>query len=351
MTMFGASEITGLDIGSSYIKAVQLKEKRSGYELRLFDMLPIPPDLIVEGTIIDSIRLTEALKELIKKARIKSGDAVISLSGHSSVIIKRITLPEMSEEELSESIKFEAEQYIPFSIDDVNLDFQILGPREEPGSMDVMLVAVKRDVINDYVSVIREAGINPVIVDVNTFALENMYGLNYETEPDSNIALINIGANSINMNIVRDGVSVFTRDSSSGSHIHTEDLQKEFHLDYEEAERLKRGAAIEKVSPEDARAVVRSASDRIISEVSRAIDFFKTSYTKTAIKEIILSGGCALVKDFPTQLSENTGLTVQLAEPFKNLHIPKKFDAVYIKELAPIAAVAVGLAMRRPDDR
>lgn len=351
MAMFGASEITGLDIGSRYLKAVQLKKKRSGYELRLFDTLPIAPDLIVEGTVIDSIKFTESLRELIRKAGIKSREAVISLSGHSSVIIKRIALPQMSEEELSESIKFEAEQYIPFDIEDVNLDFQIIGPREEPDSMDVMLVAVKKDVINDYVSVIREAGINPVIVDVNTFALENMYGLNYETEPDSNTALINIGANSINMNIVKDGFSVFTRDSSSGSHLHTEDLQKEFHLGYEEAERLKKGEAIEKVNPEDARAVLRNASDRIIGEVSRALDFFKTSYTKTNIKEVILSGGCSLIQDFPQQLSENTGLTVQVADPFRKVHIPKKFDAAYLKDIAPIAAVAVGLALRRPGDR
>lgn len=351
MTMFAASEITGLDIGSRYIKAVQLKKMRSGYELQLFDTLPIPPDLIVEGTIIDAIRLTESLKEFIQKARIKSNDAVIALSGHSSVIIKRISLPEMSEEELGESIKFEAEQYIPFAIEDVNLDFQILGPREEPGNMDVMLVAVKKDVINDYVTVIREAGINPVIVDVNTFALENIYSLNYETERDINIALINIGANSINMNIVRDGLSVFARDSSAGSHIHTEALQKEFNLGYEEAERLKKGETLEKVTPEEAHIVLRSASERIISEVSKALDFFRTSYTKTSIKEIILSGGCALVKDFPSQLSENTGIAVQLADPFRNLKIPKKFDAAYLKELAPIASVAAGLALRRPSDR
>ena len=191
-------------------------------------MLPIAPEIIVDGAIIDSLRLVDALKELIKKSRIKTKNAVIGVSGHASVIIKRISLPEMSEEDLAESIKFEAEQYVPFDIEDVNLDFQILGPREEPGQMDVILVAVKKDIINEYVTVVKEAGLNPLVVDVDAFALENMYEVNYEIEPNRNVALVNIGASTINMNILKGGVSVFTRDSSLGSNLHTEALQKAF---------------------------------------------------------------------------------------------------------------------------
>jgi len=349
--MFGAKGIIGLDIGSSYLKAVQLKETRSGYELELFDTVPISPELIVEGSIIDAIRLTEALRELVRKARIKAKDAVISISGHSSVIIKRISLPEMSEEELSESIKFEAEQYVPFDIEDVNLDFQILGPKEEPGQMDVILVAVKKDVINDYVSVVKEAGLNTVIVDVDAFALENMYGINYEIEAGRNVALVNIGASAINMNILKAGVSVFTRDSSIGSNIHTDALQKEFNITYEEAERLKRGELPEKVKPEEATSVMVNASNEIFGEVSRSLDYFKSSTLQAEVQEVILSGGCALIKDFPRLLSEKIGIPVMLAQPFKNIMIPKKLDMTFIEETAAIAAVAVGLAIRRPGDR
>ncbi len=349
--MFGAKGIIGLDLGSSYLKAVQLKETRSGYELELFDTAPISPELIVEGSIIDAIRLTEALRELVRKARIKAKDAVISISGHSSVIVKRISLPEMSEEELSESIKFEAEQYVPFDIEDVNLDFQILGPKEEPGQMDVILVAVKKDVINDYVSVVKEAGLNTVIVDVDAFALENMYGINYEIEAGRNVALVNIGASAINMNILKAGVSVFTRDSSIGSNIHTDALQKEFNITYEEAERLKRGELLEKVKPEEATSVMVTASNEIFGEVSRSLDYFKSSTLQTEVQEVILSGGCALIKDFPRLLSEKIGIPVMLAQPFKNIIIPKKFDLTFSEDMAPIAAVAVGLAIRRPGDR
>jgi len=349
--MFGAKGIIGLDIGSSYLKVAQLRETRSGYELELFDMLPISPELIVEGSIIDAIRLTESLRELLRNAKVKAKDAVISISGHSSVIIKRISLPEMSEEELSESIKFEAEQYVPFDIEDVNLECQILGPKEEPGQMYVILVAVKKDVINDYVSVVKEAGLNTVVVDVDAFALENMYGINYEIEGGKNVALVNIGASTTNMNILKGGVSVFTRDSSIGSNIHSDALQKEFNVTYEEAERLKRGEPIEKVKPEDAAALIVTASNEIFSEVSRSLDYFRSSTTQADVQELILSGGCALIRDFPRLLSNKIGIEVRVAEPFKNILITKKFETSYIEEIAPIAAVAVGLAIRKPGDR
>lgn len=344
--ILGKKSSIGLDIGSSYIKVVQLKDAKGDYELELFEIVPLPPELIVDGSIIDSLRLVDSLKELLHKAKPKTKDAVISIAGHSSVIIKRVTLPEMSEEELSESIKFEAEQYIPFDIDEVNLDFQILGPKEEPGNMDVILVAVKKDIINEYISVVKEAGFNPMIVDVNSFALENVYEINYDIEPHKNIAIVNIGASTINMNVLNSGVSVFTRDSAVGSNLHTEALQREFNLAYDAAERLKQGEPVEKFSAEEAIAVLESASDEIIGEVSRSFEYFPED-----INEVILSGGCAFVKDFPRLLAEKVGIEVQVIQPFKNIRIPKKFDVTYLEEIGPIAAVATGLALRKPGDR
>lgn len=349
--MLGSREVLGLDIGSNCIKAVQLKETKTGYELQLFDTLSISPDLIVDGSVIDALRLADALKEIARKTKIKTRDVVISVAGHSSVIIKRIALPEMTEEVLSESIRFEAEQYVPFNIEDVNLDFQILGPGEEKGQIDVMLVAVKKDTINEYASVVKEAGFNAVVVDVDAFALENMYGINYEVEPDTNIALLNIGASSINLNIMRGGLSEFIRDSSVGGNVITEALQKEFGLTYEDAERLKKGGAIEKVMPEQADEVITQALSSILSEVSRSFDFFKSSAAYPEIKEVILSGGGALIKGLPDLLSERLGIEVRLAQPFNSVKIPSKFDTFHIEESAPMAAVAVGLAMRRVGDR
>jgi type IV pilus assembly protein PilM len=345
MFFSGRSSI-GLDIGSGYLKVVQLKDTKSGYELELLDMLSLPPELIVDGSIIDSLRLIDSLKELSRKAKIRTKDVAISIAGHSSVIIKRVSLPDMSEEELSESIKFEAEQYIPFDIEDVNLDFQILGPKEEPGQMDVILVAVKKDIISEYLSVVKEAGFNCQTVDVNSFALENIYEINYEIEAGKNVALVNIGANTINMNVLKGGISVFTRDSAVGSNLHTEVLQREFNLTYEVAERLKRGEPVENVSPQDAFSVMELASEEIIGEVNRSLEYFNEE-----INEVILSGGCALVRDFPKLLAEKIGAETKVMQPFKNIRIPKKFDLAYIEDVAPMAAVAAGLALRRPGDR
>jgi type IV pilus assembly protein PilM len=349
--LFKGKASLGLDIGSSYIKIVQLKDRKGGYELELFDMLALPPELIVDGSIIDSLRLVESLKELTKKARVKAKNAVVGIAGHASVIIRRITLPEMSEEELSESIKFEAEQYVPFDVEDVNIDFQLLGPTEEPGQMDVMLVAVKKDVINEYITVVKEAGLNPIIMDVNAFAMSNMYEVNYEIEAGRNVALVNIGASTLNLNVLKGGISVFTRDSSVGSNTITEALQKEFNLSYENAERLKRSEAVEGVSVDDARPVMIASYDDILSEITRSIDYFKTTTMQENVHEVMISGGGALLPEFTGQLAERMGVEVRVSEPFKNIVIPKRFDVTYIEEVSPIAAVAVGLALRRPGDR
>jgi len=349
--MFGKKDTIGLDIGSSYIKVVQLKEKRGGYELEAFDMMALPPELIVEGSIIDSLRLVEAIKDLLKKARIKAKNCSIGIAGHASVIIRRISLPEMSEEELSESIKFEAEQYVPFDVEDVAIDFQILGPKEEPGQMDVMLVAVKKDIITEYTSVVREAGLNPVVVDVNSFALGNMYEINYEIEPDRNVALVNIGAGTLNLNVLKGGISVFTRDSATGSNLHTEALQKEFNIGFEEAERLKTGEAVEGVTEEEAQSVIAAASEEIVNEIARSIDYFRSTMFHEDIHEVMLSGGGALIGGFAELLAERVGLEVRLAEPFKNISVPGKFDIAYIEDMQCMAAVAVGLAVRRAGDR
>lgn len=347
----GSKSVIGLDIGSSFIKAVQITDVKDGYELALVDAVPLASELIVDGSVIDSMRLVDFLKELKSKARIKTKNCVIGMSGHASVIIKRITLPEMREEELVESIKFEAEQYVPFDIDDVNIDFQILGPKEEPGQMDVILVAVKKDIISEYVAVVKDAGLNPIIVDVDAFALENMYEVNYEIDPESNVALANVGASTITLNILKGGLSAFTRDSAVGGNIITEALQREFNVTYDDAERLKFGESVENVSSEEAMSIIYSASEEIFTEISRSIEYFRSTGAQEDINEIILSGGCALIKGFDEMLSERINVSVSIVEPFRNIRIPNKMDASYIEHMAPIAAVAVGLALRRQGDR
>ncbi|UCH80439.1 MAG: type IV pilus assembly protein PilM [Nitrospiraceae bacterium] len=351
MMLFGKKDIIGLDIGSKHIKVVQLKNNKDKFTLERLGISSLEPELIVDGSILDSTRVIDSIKELIESTDIQTKDVTLSVSGHSSVIIKRVSLPQMSEDELEESIRFEAEQYIPFDIEDVNLDFQILGLAETDNMMDVLIVAVKKDKINEYVSVVRDAGLEPVIVDVDAFALENMYELNYETSDESNVALVNIGASMININILKGGMSVFTRDSSVGGNLLTEALQREFTLSFQDAEKLIQEEEIEGVSKDEASAVLNSAFTDIITEISRSFDYFRDTTNYENIDEIILCGGVALTKNFVTLLSERVGIDAKIVEPFRNVDVPVSFDNEYINSVAPIVSVAVGLAIRRIGDK
>ncbi len=349
--LLGKKDIIGLDIGSKHIKAVQLRENKGSHRLERLGITTLQPELIVDGSILDSTHVVNAIKELVSNTDIKAKDVTLSVSGHSSVIIKRVSLPQMTEDELDEQIQFEAEQYIPFDIEDVSLDFQILGPAEEENMMDVLIVAVKKDKINEYVTVVREAGLNPVIVDVDAFALENMYELNYDVKEGENIALVNIGASMININILKGGISVFTRDSSVGGNLLTEALQKEFTVSYTNAEKLKQKESVEGVSEENVKVALNTAFEDIITEISRSFDYFRDTTNYENVDEIILSGGVALTNDFAQSLSERAGVNVNVAEPFKNVDVPETFDKEYLKKVSPLVSVAVGLAMRRVGDK
>ncbi len=339
-----------LDIGSTFIKLVQLKGSEKSYQLVKFGMIPLPPEVIVEGAVMDAGRVVEAIKELLAQQKVSTKSVVISVSG-SSVIIKRVSVADMTDEELAESIKWEAEQYIPFSIDDVNVDFQKLGPAATEGQADVLLVAVKKDKINDYINLVKEAGLEPVVMDVDAFALANMYELNYEMEPGAT-ALLNIGASVMNINILRDGISIFTRDITVGGNRYTEALQRDFGLSYEDAEKVKRGEDVEGADKEQLAAAIATVTEDIVAETQRSFEFFRSTTGNEQVARVLVSGGCARIGQFSAILSERLEIPVEVTNPFKNLKIdPKRFAPALIEEAAPLCAVAVGLAMRRPGDR
>ncbi len=343
-------EPIALDIGSTFIKLVQLKGTKGNYQLVKFGVVPLPPEVIVEGAVMDAGRVVEAIKELLTEQQVKTKEAVISVSG-SSVIIKRISVADMSEEELSESIKWEAEQYIPFSIDDVNVDFQKLGPGAQEGQADVLLVAVKKDKINDYINLVKEAGLEPVVLDVDAFALANMYELNYEMESGIT-ALLNIGASVMNINILKDGMSIFTRDITVGGNRYTEALQREFGLTYEDAEKVKRGETVAGPDTQQVASVMSSVTEDIVAETQRSFDFFRSTTGSEKVTRVLVSGGCARIGNFTAVLSERIEIPAEITNPFKNIKVdPKRFNPASLQEAGPQSAVAVGLAIRRPGDR
>ncbi len=344
------SDPIALDIGSTFIKLVQLKGSKGNYQLVKYGMVELPPEVIVEGAVMDAGRVVDAIKELLKAQQVKTKEVVISVSG-SSVIIKRIAVADMPEDELSESIKWEAEQYIPFSIDDVNVDFQKLGPAAQAGQADVLLVAVKKDKINDYINLVKEAGLEPVVLDVDAFALANMYELNYQMEA-GNIALLNIGASVMNINILKDGMSIFTRDITVGGNRYTEALQRDLGLSYDEAESVKRGEGVEGHDREQLASVMSAVTEDIVAETQRSFDFFRSTTGSDQVTRVLVSGGCARIGNFASVLSERIEIPTEITAPFKNIKIdPKRFDIALLQETGPMSAVAVGLAIRRPGDR
>ncbi|NTU43536.1 MAG: type IV pilus assembly protein PilM [Nitrospirales bacterium] len=349
--IWGKKSPLGLDIGASYLKVVQLSDIRGGFELSLFDLLPLPFGVIEEGGVASKDQLTASLRDLMKKAGIKKGDAVVGISGQSSVIIKKITLPAMSEDELSLSIKYEAEQHIPFDIADVNIDFQIVASRPEAGQMDVALVAVKKAVIRDYVEAVQKAGLRPVIADVDALALANMYEANYESTEKGRIALIHAGASSTVITILQDGILDFSRACPIGSNHHTEAIERFLSISQDKAESLKKGGSIQGISRDDVETVINSASDDIYAEIYRSFEYYRNYVSEEGVDKIILSGGAALIKGFPDMMSERLSLPVDLANPFKKIKIPSRLNGAFIAEMAPLAAAAVGFAMRRVGDR
>lgn len=344
------SDPIALDIGSTFIKLVQLKGSKGNYHLVKFGMVPLPPEAIVEGAVMDAGRVVDAIKELLAAEKVKTKEVVLSVSG-SSVIIKRITVADMTDEELSESIKWEAEQYIPFSIDDVNVDFQKLGPGAQEGQADVLLVAVKKDKINDYINLVKEAGLEPVVLDVDAFALANMHELNYDVESGIT-ALLNIGASVMNINILKDGMSIFTRDITVGGNRYTEALQREFGLTYEDAEKVKRGEPVGGADHDQIAGIMSTVTEDIVAETQRSLDFFRSTTGSEQVSRILVSGGCARIGNFTSVLGQRIEIPVEITNPFKNIKVdPKRFNPASLQEAAPQSAVAVGLAIRRPGDR
>ncbi len=351
--IFGRKKgVIGLDIGSSSIKLVELGESKNTFKLENLGISPLPPEAIVDGALMDSVTIIDTIRELISNTKTKTKDVVTSVSGHS-VIVKKITLPLMSDAELEESIQWEAERYIPFDINDVNIDFQIFGSSSDnPEVMDVILVAAKKDIINDYVSVIIESGLNPVTIDVDAFAIENMLAINYEIEKDETIAMANVGASITNINILKNNMTAFTRDIFKGGNQITEEIQRQLHIDYEEAEKIKTGSKIDATSQSVIQDVLRSASESLSMEIENSIEFFQSTTTYEKISKLYLSGGGSKIKDFDIILQQQIGIPVEIVNPFKKIEYSEKnFDLEYLREIGPMMAVAVGLATRKVGDR
>jgi type IV pilus assembly protein PilM len=343
--------LVGLDIGSRTIKLAEIVDGKSRIVLKNFNTVNIEPGLIEEGSIKDPETVSEYIRGLFKSSKLKEKNVAISIGGYS-VIVKKINVQTMSENELQESIHFEAEQYIPFDISEVNLDFQILGESEHnPHQMSVLLVAAKKDMINEYINLMQMAKLRPRIIDVDAFALQNIFESNYSAE-NENIALIDIGASKTSLNILKDNVSEFMRDVSLGCDQINDKIASTIGCSIEDSEAVKLGDASDMMPVDDLKDIVTSVVSDWCVEIKRALDFFLSTYPEEQITRIVLSGGGANIKKFRELLADETSAEVEVINPFKAVEVDgQRFDSSYLEKIAPQAAICMGLATRKLGDK
>jgi type IV pilus assembly protein PilM len=337
--------VVGIDIGSHAVKVCQLKRTDKAYAVVNLGSVTLPEGVVDDGTLNDPDVVAEKIKELLKNLKIKKKKIGFSISGYS-VIVKKVNLQVMSDDELEEHIQDEAEQYIPFDIDDVYLDFQDLKTnRDDEDRTDVMLVAAKKDIVDEYLEMFEGLDLKPVIVDVDGFALENTYEYNYPK--DENVALVDIGAAKMNINIISEGISVVARDIVVGSQQLTEQIEAAFDIDFEEAEALKLGHIEAEDKQAEIEEIFSSTCTQWVLEIKKAIDLYHANHPNAPLNRLVLSGGGSKVAGLLEFLADETDLTVELFDPFSNMTVnSKKIDPDYLKNVGPEMAIATGIAIR-----
>jgi type IV pilus assembly protein PilM len=345
----GNRGLVGLDIGSSSVKAVELTGKPGALSLVNLGFEGLQPDTVVDGQIMELNDVSGVISGLFASHQFKTDRVAAGVSG-SSVIVKNIIVPQMTREELEESIDWHAEEHIPFEISDVSLDYQVVGSGAD--SLHVLMAACKRDFVANLKQAIQLAGKQPAVIDVDAFALQNCYEINYEPSDNLAVALLNVGASTMNINILRGVKSVFTRDVSVGGNQYTSLLQKELGLTYEQAEQVKRGNAapggFEGVDIDNA---LETVSDMLALEISKTFDFYRaTADDDGSVQKILISGGGSKLKGLPEYLSNRFEIPVERLDPFRRISFDaRRFDPDYMREVVPEMAVAVGLALRGVD--
>jgi len=343
----GKKNLVGLDIGSSSVKAVELGKKGAALQLLNLGFENLQTDTIVDGQIMELNNVSNVIAQIFSEHQIRTTRVAAGVSGHS-VIVKNIVLPQMSQEELQESFSWHAEEHIPFDIADVNLDYELTSRSTD--ALHVLMAACKSDKIANVKQAIQLAGKQPVIIDVDAFALQNCYEVNYRPKPGEIVALLNVGAATMNINILNGTRSIFARDASVGGSQYTSLLQRELGLSFEQAEGVKRGMALpDNVEPRPIQPIIETVSEALALEVKKTVDFYRTTAQEAdvAIQKILLAGGGSKLPGLADFLSKKFEIPVEVFDPFRQIEVDaKKFDPDYMREIVPEMAVAVGLALR-----
>jgi type IV pilus assembly protein PilM len=351
--MAEGKNLVGVDIGTSSIKVCQLKEGRKGYGLVRVGYVPLPPQTIVDGHVMNSQAVVEGLGRAFADAKIKQREVALSISGQA-VIIRKITVPLMTAAELDEQIQWEAEQHIPFDIKDVHVDYEVLRRRPEAGQMDLLLVAAKRDEVNDYTQIAKTAKLKPLVVDIDAFTVQNVFELNRGIPPDQTFAIINVGASLASINIVSRGASAFTRDIANGGNYITEQIQKQLGVPFDQAEAFKLAAAsgVPGAAPAQVPQIIDAVCDSIAGEIQRSLDFFLATSGETEMQRIFLTGGSANLPALPAAVGRRSRVPVEVIQPMERIAVEaKEVDTRVLEARAGQLCVALGLAMRKDREK
>jgi len=344
--------MVGVDIGSSSVKAVELQGKNGDFQLVSLGYESLEPDSVVDGQIMELNSVSNAISSIFNEHKIKTNRVAAGVNGHS-VIVKNIILPQMSSAELQESFAWHAEEHIPFDIADVTLDYHVTGTTDD--AIHVLMAACKRDKVANLKQAIQLAGKQPAIIDVDAFALQNCYELNYDPQPNEVVALLNIGASTTNINILNGNRSVFTRDATFGGNQYTSLLQKELGVTFEHAEQVKRGMPLpEPVEDRDIIPILETVSDILALEIQKTMDFYRATVEDggVAVEKILVSGGGSKLAGLIDFLAKQFEMPVEIFDPFRKIKVDSRgFDPEYMREVIPEMAIAVGLALRGVDAR
>lgn len=357
MFLSAKTPLLAVDIGSNSIKVGRLLGTPGKFELSNFGMMPLDPESVVEGVVQDEDHVVDALTRLVHAENVDTPYAVASVAGEA-VMIKKIKVPMMSKEELEEFIPQEAEQYIPFDIDDVRIDFQILEGvstmeehefEEEEDKQEILLVAVQNEIIDSRSNVLTAAGLKPCIIDLDVFAIVNAISISRNLQDMGSVALMDLGGTFTHLNILMDGVTSYTRDIPIGQDACTTQLMAKYEMEYRESESIKVGAIPEDANKEEIIDLIIESYEPILEELHKSFEFFSTT-SNSQVEQAFLCGGGAMIPGVDGLLSDRLGVPVEIFNPLEAVKLgARKFDPQSLSQMAPMATVALGLATRRFD--
>jgi len=343
MGLFGRSKVSaGLDIGSGFVKLVVIDHSKAEPEIVQIATSPLVPDAIVEGEVMDPVLVAETVRAVVDSSGLKKRQVVAAVGGHD-VIIKKIQMDRMSEADAREVIRWEAEQHVPFDMENVQLDFQILDEAGSGPQMAVLLVAAKRELIENRMSLLADAGLDPVIIDVDAFALHNAFQRNYPDASEGLVGLVNVGHETTNVNLLEDGVPILVRDIPFGSRRLRETLQRERGMTADGAEDFLQG----KGDARELRDMVEDRVDELAVGIERAAAFVLAQSGGEGIGRIFLSGGGSRVGGMAEALGGRLNVRTEMANPLQRIAVrPEVMESVPVDQFAPMLMLPVGLALR-----